>query len=104
MVYHDCWWSHRTRYTPPSKHPYPHLQNDIFNFILPHNTSPVGSSPHLLCGFCSCHFPRRCRTKGAHEWIPAKAWGKPNYSLTWEHRALFDLNGNMLPAMKAFEE
>lgn len=38
----------------------------------------------------------------AADWIPAKDWGAPNWSGDWEKRALFGLDGNALPAMKAF--
>ncbi len=38
----------------------------------------------------------------AADWIPAKDWGAPEWSGDWEKRALFDLDGNALPAMRTF--
>lgn len=35
-------------------------------------------------------------------WIKTANWGAPEWSPDWEHRALFDENGNALPAMKEF--
>jgi arabinogalactan endo-1,4-beta-galactosidase len=40
----------------------------------------------------------------AAAWIPAHNWGAPEWSEDWERRALFDRQGNALPAMKAFGE
>ncbi len=40
----------------------------------------------------------------AADWIPAHSWGAPEWSEDWERRALFDRQGNALPAMKAFGE
>ena len=36
----------------------------------------------------------------AAAWIQANAWGAPSWSKYWEDRALFDHNGNALPALK----
>jgi len=76
--------------------------------FLPYPPTPQGQKAFLTELMQIVRNTPNNRGKGvfywAPEWIPAKAWGKPNYSLTWEHRALFDLNGKMLPAMKAFEE
>lgn len=38
----------------------------------------------------------------AAAWIHASGWGAPTWSADWEGRALFDVDGNALPAVKAF--
>lgn len=40
----------------------------------------------------------------AADWIPVEGWGAPRWSPDWEGRALFDSQGNALPAMRAFGE
>jgi arabinogalactan endo-1,4-beta-galactosidase len=40
----------------------------------------------------------------APEWIDGKAWDGPGWSGDWENRALFDENGNALPALDAFRQ
>lgn len=39
----------------------------------------------------------------APEWIMGQQWAGPDWSPTWENRALFDHTGNALPALQAFE-
>ncbi|MDQ2686971.1 MAG: arabinogalactan endo-1,4-beta-galactosidase [Armatimonadota bacterium] len=39
----------------------------------------------------------------APEWIMGRKWTGPDWSPTWENRALFDHEGNALPAMGAFQ-
>ena len=39
----------------------------------------------------------------APEWIMGEKWNGPDWSKTWEHRALFDEAGNMLPGLRAFD-
>ena len=39
----------------------------------------------------------------APEWIVGGKWDAPGWSWQWEHRALFDETGNMLPSLRAFE-
>ena len=39
----------------------------------------------------------------APEWIMGQKWDGPDWSPTWEHRALFDETGNMLPGLQAFD-
>ena len=39
----------------------------------------------------------------APEWIQGTQWNGPDWSPTWENRALFDKKGNTLPGLKAFE-
>ena len=39
----------------------------------------------------------------APEWIAGAQWDGPDWSPTWEHRALFDHSGNALPALQAFK-
>jgi arabinogalactan endo-1,4-beta-galactosidase len=39
----------------------------------------------------------------APEWIDARQWDGPAWSKEWEHRALFRPDGEVLPAVRAFE-
>ena len=39
----------------------------------------------------------------APEWVMGQKWAGPDWSRTWENRALFDTSGNVLPGLRAFD-
>lgn len=74
--------------------------------VLHYPATPEGQAAYLREMMRTIRETPGGRGKGLFYWEPAwiktENWGAPGWSKDWEHRALFDENGNVLPAMKEF--
>ena len=75
-------------------------------------TLPFPPSPAGQKAFLEALIQTVAETPGGHgqgvfywapEWIDGPKWNGPNWSKTWENRALFDSDGNPLPGLSAFQ-
>ena len=73
----------------------------------PYPPTPGGQQQFLIDTIAAVKATPEGRGKGvfywAPEWIDGDQWNGPDWSSDWEHRALFRPDGEVLPAVAAFE-